>query len=190
MAQRSDTVIVVDDAGNVAVLLHTINTLAWGYGLFVDGISIPDSGSFQQKLIAEVGPGNRVPETGQPILVLDRAGRPVLASNTAGSWLPGATLQFLFNALVVGMDPAQAINTAEFWRPELIDGRVTQQVGRGDFDPTLLDAVRDLGVPVAVLDEAEHYGQSSYVIGVAIDPDSGTLSGGIPKPFNGIVAAQ
>ena len=188
--QRSDTVIAVDEAGNVAVLLHTINTLAWGYGLFVDGVSIPDSGSFQQKLIAEVGPGNRVPETGQPIIVLDSGGRPVLASNTAGSWLPGATIQFLFNALAMGMDPARAINTAQFWRPELIDGKVTQQVGRGDFEPALLDAVRDLGVPVAVLDEAEHYGQSSYVIGVAIDHEAGSLSGGIPKAFNGIVAAQ
>ncbi len=188
--QRSDAVIAVDEAGNVAVVLHTINTLAWGYGLFVDGVSIPDSGSFQQNLIAEVGPGNRLPETGQPIIVLDDAGRPVLASNTAGNWLPGATVEFLFNALVMGMDPARAIHTAQFWRPDLLDGRVAQQVGRGDFDPALLEAVRDLGVAVEVLDQTEHYGQSSYVIGVAIDHESRTLSGGIPKPFNGIVVAE
>ena len=188
--QRSDSVIVVDEAGNVAVLLHTINTLAWGYGLFVDGVSIPDSGSFQQQLIAEVGPGNRLPETGQPIIVLDGGDRPVLASNTAGNWLPGATLQFLFNALVMGMDPARAINTPQLWRPELVDGRVVQQVGRGDFDPALIEAVRNLGVAVEVLDEAEHYGQSSYLIGVAIDRESGRLSGGIAKPFNGVVVAE
>ena len=88
------------------------------------------------------------------------------------------------------MNPADAINTPQFWRPELIGGKVTQQVGRGDFDPSLVDAVRDLGVAVAVLNKAEHYGQSSYVIGVAIDHESGTLSGGIPRPFNGMVIAE
>ncbi len=67
---------------------------------------------------------------------------------------------------------------------------MVQQVGRGDFDPALIEAVRDLGVAVEVLDEAEHYGQSSYLIGVAIDRESGTLSGGIAKPFNGVAAAE
>lgn len=43
---------------------------------------------------------------------------------------------------------------------------------------------------VEVPDEAEHYGQSSHLIGVAIDRESRSLSGGIAKPFNGIVVAE
>ena len=67
---------------------------------------------------------------------------------------------------------------------------VVQQVGRGDFDPAIIEAVRNLGVAVEVLDEAEHCGQSSYLIGVAIGRESGRLMGGIAKPFNGVVVAD
>ena len=69
-------------------------------------------------------------------------------------------------------------------------GRVVQQVGRSNFDPAIIEAVRNLGVAVEVLDEAEHCGQSSYLIGVAIGRESGRLMGGIAKPFNGVVVAD
>ena len=45
-AVHSDANVVVDASGNMAVLLHSINTLNWGTtGIFVDGVSIPDSGA-------------------------------------------------------------------------------------------------------------------------------------------------
>ena len=58
---HSDAVIAIDKEGNVATVVHTINTDAWGTtGLFVDGISIPDIGAWAQRRIAEAGPGGRL----------------------------------------------------------------------------------------------------------------------------------
>ena len=45
---HTDGLVVADKWGNVAVVNHTINTVLWGNtGIFVDGISIPDSAAFQ-----------------------------------------------------------------------------------------------------------------------------------------------
>src|SRR5262247_2866758 len=50
---HSAGVVAVDGKGNMAAVLHTINTVLWGTtGIFVDGISIPDSATFQQSQIA------------------------------------------------------------------------------------------------------------------------------------------
>jgi gamma-glutamyltranspeptidase / glutathione hydrolase len=54
---HSDYVLAVDSEGNVAAVCHTINVLAWGTGIFVNGISIPDSASLQQENVAKVGRG-------------------------------------------------------------------------------------------------------------------------------------
>src|SRR5262245_1697284 len=61
---HSAGVVAVDTQGNVAAVLHSINTNLWGTtGIFVDGISIPDSAAFQQSQIARIKPGDRLPET-------------------------------------------------------------------------------------------------------------------------------
>jgi hypothetical protein len=60
---RTRRVLAVDEFGNVACVLHSFNGALWGStGIFVDGISIPDSAFFQQRLIADVGPGARLPD--------------------------------------------------------------------------------------------------------------------------------
>jgi gamma-glutamyltranspeptidase/glutathione hydrolase len=46
----------------MAVVNHTINSQLWGdTGLFVDGISIPDSASFQGDEIAKAGRATACP---------------------------------------------------------------------------------------------------------------------------------
>ena len=58
-------------------MIHTINTAGWGTtGIFVDGVSIPDSGAQQQRSMLAVGPGGRMPDHGVPLIGL-RDGRPV-----------------------------------------------------------------------------------------------------------------
>src|SRR4030095_16228531 len=92
---HSAGVIAIDCDGIVACLLHTINAQLWGStGIFVDGISIPDSANFQQQMIARTGPGKRLPETTNPLIVL-KDGKPVLASTAVGSGLHQAMLQNL-----------------------------------------------------------------------------------------------
>src|ERR1017187_8976603 len=107
---HSAGILAVDEHGNVAVILHSCNGILWGAtGIFVDGISIPDSAVFQQRAIAEAGPGVRLPESTNPLLVL-KGGKPVLASVAIGSALHDATLENLINVLDFGMDPETSVN--------------------------------------------------------------------------------
>src|SRR5215510_12141290 len=70
-SNHSAGVVAVDEQGNMAAVLHTVNAVVWGTtGIFVDGISIPDSASFQQSQIARIKPGDRLPEGTNPVIVL------------------------------------------------------------------------------------------------------------------------
>jgi gamma-glutamyltranspeptidase / glutathione hydrolase len=82
---HSAGIVAVDEQGNVACILHSINGMLWGAtGIFVDGISIPDSAVFQQRAILNAGPGMRLPESTNPLIVL-KNGKPLLAS--VASWV-------------------------------------------------------------------------------------------------------
>ena len=73
-SNHSAGVLAVDEQGNVASILHTCNCDGWGStGIFVDGVSIPDSASFQQRQIADVGAGVRLPDPSNPLIVLREA---------------------------------------------------------------------------------------------------------------------
>lgn len=46
-SSHSDGIVVVDQMGNIATIVHTSNIVNWGTtGIFVEGISVPDSASF------------------------------------------------------------------------------------------------------------------------------------------------
>jgi hypothetical protein len=73
---HSAAVVAVDEQGNVASLLHTCNCYGWGStGIFVDGVSIPNSASFQQRQIADASAGARLAEGLNPLIVLKMASR-------------------------------------------------------------------------------------------------------------------
>jgi gamma-glutamyltranspeptidase/glutathione hydrolase len=115
--------LVVDDAGNVATVVHTINTGAWGNtGIFVDGVSIPDIAGMAQAAMAIEGPGNYHYDDICPSIVL-REGRPVLASGSAGYGLhsvnihvqyPGARLhpQLVNGSAQVSVRPVVGLDSA------------------------------------------------------------------------------
>ena len=94
-AGHSSGVVAVDRWGNVAAVTHSCNAVIWGNtGIFVGGISVPDSASFQQEAIKQVGPGNRLPDPMTP-LIITRDSKPILAtapsardsiSGTCRSW--------------------------------------------------------------------------------------------------------
>lgn len=96
---HSDVVVAVDPAGRIAVVCHSINTTAWGTtGLFVEGVSVPDSASFQQSLLAHTGPGARVPNALAPVLIV-RDGRPLVAMGGVGASVSELMLQSTVNLL-------------------------------------------------------------------------------------------
>jgi len=187
---HSDGVIVVDERGNVVSLMHSFNGLYWGStGLFVDGVSIPDSGSMQQQLIAKVGPGARLPSAANPLIVL-KAGKPVLASTAIGSGGQDEfTVQNLINILDFGMDPKTSVeqpNTrGPFYgitgtaapKPEL----EKEAFGEGDFPEAVLNGVRTRGQAIKIVPKGA---QLSYWIGVQIDRATHKMRAGLTPMMN------
>ena len=116
--RHSDDVVAVDRQGNMVALTHTINCVLWGRtAIVVDGITIGDPASFQQRQLALIEPGERLPGPTEEGIVL-RDGQPVLAFASMGSGLHQRTFQGLLNVLHYGMSVRQAIDTADFFMPE------------------------------------------------------------------------
>jgi gamma-glutamyltranspeptidase/glutathione hydrolase len=169
---HSDSIVAIDQWGNMAAVVHSINTVAWGAtGIFVDGISIPDSASFQQAAIAAAGPGARLPEPTNPGVVL-KDGRPFLAFGSIGSGLHIRTVAALISVLDFARTPQQAINEPSLGSFEF-GGIRKLTVGCNEFTPQFRQAVSDLGQEVAESDPLR-----GYWIGIQIDPRTGELHGG------------
>lgn len=181
-SDHSDGVAVVDRQGNVVAMTHTINTSAWGTtGINVDGVSIPDSAKFQQRQIANAGPGARLPDPTSPLIVT-RGGKPTISIGSIGSGLHYKTLCVLSSMLDFGMDPKQAIDTGalmESFTPQV------QLIGEGEFDPGLIQAVTAMGQDFRVAKGAEMSSGRGYMVVIGIDPATGRLSGAIPGEFLG-----
>jgi gamma-glutamyltranspeptidase/glutathione hydrolase len=174
--EHSDAVVATDRQGNVAAIVHTINTVNWGStGIFVGGISIPDSAAFQQALIASVAPGSRLPDDTSPGLVL-RDGKPVLGFSAIGAGLHVRTLGALLDTLAHGMSPQQAIASPALGGLDFSKaaaGEIGVTVGAGDFSPDYLRQLRDLGQSVT-----EDDAQRGYWIGIAVNSGKPRFNGG------------
>ncbi len=163
---HSEAIIAMDGEGNVAAVCHTINTDHWGNsGIFVDGVSVPAAGYFQQTRIQKAGPGAYLPDTTNPVLVL-RNGIPAMASSCIGSDLQSATFQNLYNMILFDMNMSQSRATGKF---QSIDWRtLNMKVRRGAFSQSLLDAVQNMGLGITLVDNWA----SAYWIGLRITPQS------------------
>jgi len=194
---HSAGVVAVDGQGNVAAVLHSINTAVWGTtGIFVDGISIPDSASFQQSQIARIKPGDRLPETTNPVIVLKNE-KPYLASSSVGSALHQTTMSNLVNVLDFGMDLKKSIDTPNFMGPffgsPFSKGPPVLQLymellAEGEFDENLVKAVVDKGQDIKILPKDQTRGQMGYWVAIQIDPKTGKRVGVAPPLLNGEVA--
>jgi gamma-glutamyltranspeptidase/glutathione hydrolase len=187
---HSDAIVAVDSSGNVAAVVHSANTDAWGAtGLFVDGISIPDSASFQQAAIRRAGAGHRLPDPTEPLIVL-RDDRPVYALASIGSGLHEKTLAVLINLLDHGLDIKAAIDAPSVHLPFFDPaGKPHAQVSEGEFDPSLLEAARKLGLDVKVLGPGEP-APAGWVVGVRIEPKDAERTAAAPRTFNGAALGQ
>jgi len=179
-SSHTDGLVVVDKWGNVAVVNHTINTVLWGNtGIFVDGISIPDSAVFQRTEVEKAGPGHRLPNGMSPLLIF-RDGKPVIGSAATGGGLHAKTLQVLLNILDFNMVPQSAVDTPSFagWNPPVIE--------EGTFDPKTLEGLKDFGMKV--VPEKPEAISRGYWVGIRIDSATGTTKGGVSREMEGAVA--
>jgi len=197
---HSAGVVAVDALGNVVTIVHTINTVSWGTtGIFVDGVSVNDSASFQQPVIDHVGPGARLPEPTCPVLVL-KDGKPYLASSTIGTGLLQETLQVLHDILDFGFDPKKAVDSPKFGSLghltlDLLSGNpmnfikdmMRQSIREGDFSDEFIEAVEAMGQRLAEQPRNWRGSISSegYWIGILIDPKTGRLLGGADAMIEG-----
>jgi gamma-glutamyltranspeptidase / glutathione hydrolase len=173
---HSDAVVAVDARGNVAAVVHSINTVNWGStGIFVGGISIPDSASFQQAAIAAVPPGSRLPDSTSPGIVL-RKGKPVLGFSGIGSGLAQRTLGALLDILAHGKTPQQAIASPAhggFDYSKAASGDIAALVGAREFSADFLGRLTDIGQ-----NTREDDAQRGYWIGIAVGDVAPRLRGG------------
>jgi gamma-glutamyltranspeptidase / glutathione hydrolase len=172
---HSSGVVAVDRWGNVAAVTHTIYTALWGKtGIFVGGISIPDSGSFQQEAMKEVGPGKRLPEGMSP-LIITRNGKPVLASTVIGGGIHQRNVQVLAGFLEFGINAQSSVDAPAFLLPAWEGTRSIARVSKGAFDSKVLEGVRLLGQEVQQLSPQERAAYIGYWAGIQIDPRTGLL---------------
>jgi gamma-glutamyltranspeptidase/glutathione hydrolase len=180
---HSDGVVAVDQWGNVAAVVHSINTLHWGStGLFVDGVSINDSAWINLPMVMAVGPGTRVPDPTNPLIVL-KDGMPFLGSSSIGMGLHERTTQCLVSVLDHGMTPKEAIDAPAFMFPSLDPAagpHPPRLVVEGQFDDAFLDRVRALGQDVTVVPAEQRALFQGYWIGISIDPATRVKRAGSP----------
>jgi gamma-glutamyltranspeptidase/glutathione hydrolase len=161
---HSEAIVARDAQGNVAAVCHTINTALWGNsGIFIDGVSIPAPGYFQQQRIDKIGPGQYLPDTTNPVLVL-KNGLPVIASSCIGSDLHSATVQNLYNMLLFDMTMTQSRNRPKF-QSVYWDSQLSQKIRRNAFPQPVIDALRERGLAISLVDNWA----SEYWIGMWIE---------------------
>jgi gamma-glutamyltranspeptidase/glutathione hydrolase len=185
---HSAAVVAVDNQGNIAALTHTSNAYLYGgSGIAVDGVYIPDPGSYQQYLIQRTGAGNRLPNPINPVIVLHQ-GQPVWASSCIGN-VHGETFQRLASMLAFGLDLQQAQRAPTILASRFEDGSPlpTGQFFRGEFDRQLLEAVQKLGQPLVEISvDFDTLALNRGVLAaITIDPGEGTLTGAVPAVLGG-----
>jgi len=192
---HSAGVVAVDGKGNMAAVLHSINTVLWGgTGIFVDGVSIPDSATFQQLQIARIKPGDRLPDTTNPVIVL-KNDKPYLGSSCTGSALHQYTMSNLVNVLDFGMDLKKSVDTPNFMGPYFgspVGGGTVPQIymevlAEGTFDENLIKAVVAKGQAIKLIPKNQT-GGSGYWVAIQIDPKTGKRVGIAPPSSNGEIA--
>lgn len=179
--KHSDGVVVVDQWGNVAAMVHSINTVSWGTtGLNIGGISIPDSAAIQVAAVAATEPGDRLPDPTNPGIVM-KDGKAYLGFSSIGAGLHARTVAALTSVLDYGMTPQEAINAPAFGSHHFKGngefGALT--VGEGDFSKEVVEGVEKMGMEIE-----EDNTMRGYWIGIQIDPDTGKLHGGTPRSFS------
>lgn len=179
--EHTDAIVAVDKRGNVAAVVHSINTVNWGStGIFVNGVSIPDSASFQQQAIASLTPGSRLPATIQPGVAL-KDGKAVLGFGSTGSGSGTRSIAALLSVLGHGMTPQQAIDAPALGAFDIVQGvppELAATVGAGDFSDAYLKSLEDLGQITKPSNALR-----GYWLGVAIDSKTRLRRAGALREF-------
>jgi gamma-glutamyltranspeptidase/glutathione hydrolase len=170
---HSHSIVIIDRWGNVASLVHSINTVLWGTtGIVVGGVPLSDAAAYYQTLLAALTPGDRFPNQMAPIIVTT-AGRPSLAVASIGRSLLPETVRLLLGSLGNHLD-AQTIMAA----PPLLNNfdyskRGMIQVPKGRYDQDFLTNLRAAGLTIRIKFPAEVMGLGGTAVIGTISAESG-----------------
>ena len=148
----------------------------------------PDAATFQQAAISRAGPGHRLPDGTNPLIVLKNK-QPILASAAIGVALQEVTLQNLINVLDLRMDPETAAKQPDFLGP-LIELRnnaspraqLSKEVLDPGFQNLIIEALKSRGQDLYLRPSGQE--QSGYWIAIKIDPKRKRLYGGATRKLN------
>jgi gamma-glutamyltranspeptidase len=144
---------------------------------------------------ARIKPGDRLPDTTNPVIVL-KNDKPYLASSSIGSALHQYTMSNLFNVLEFGMDLKKSIDTPNFMGPYFgspfgggppVPQMYMEVLAEGEFDENLVKAVVAKGQAIKLLPKPQTAG-NGYWVAIQIDPKTGKRVGVAPPLINGDVA--
>jgi gamma-glutamyltranspeptidase/glutathione hydrolase len=171
--EHSSAIVAVDRWGNIAALVHSINTVNWGStGLFVDGISIPDPACFQQEMIGKTGPGKRLPGETIPGLVF-KNGQPVLGFACIGSGLHPQTFISLLNVLDFKMTPQESVEKPGIGEFSHEQNKLSLSIEPKRFSDTVISRASRIN---SSFHESSSV-KNSFWTGIYIDKENGILQG-------------
>ena len=144
--------VVIDRWGNVAALVHTIESMPFGQtGIVVGGIPLSGVAGIQQGQLAATRPGGRIPGLAAPVIVM--AGKePRLILATVGTSLVPETVRILLGVLGNHLEPAAVLSApALLYNPEPgptgeLLSRRPQFVPQGAYDTDFLKSLEASGV--------------------------------------------
>lgn len=171
---HSNSIVVVDKEGDIAVMTHTINAVVWGdTGIVVGGIPLPDSAGFQQDVLARLKPGSRVPDPIACTLTFDGS-QPVLATAPIGSSLTAQTVATVFSVIAQKQTLASALGAPpvldNFAQAGLPLNARKVDVPAGGYPDKFIARVKALGVPIAEVSAQQAAILRGTLAAAAIDP--------------------
>ncbi|MEM9409420.1 MAG: gamma-glutamyltransferase [Acidobacteriota bacterium] len=170
----SNHVTVVDAAGNVATVLHSVMSLPFTTGIFVDGVYVCASGVHLGSGTPE--PGGRAFARICPNLFL-KEGRPVLASGSPSVSLTENIVQTSTQLLDFGVDIETAVHLPRFGGSSMND--FTALMIEADMGETTVAALRDAGAKLEVVNPW-NWTHGSFD-GIAIAEDGTASACGDPR---------
>lgn len=189
--KHSDTVLAIDQWGNMTAITHSINTVTWGNeAIVVDGVSISDAAWYQQAQIKLAGPGNRLPSPIEVGIIL-KDGKPIIPFASMSTGLHQQTVQSLVNIIAHNMDVEEAVNAPCLLMPDA-DATVptapkwTVRVMEGAFPDSVLQRS---GLPVKQIPGSERRYTQGLWVGIYRDPQTGKLKAASPPYATGTALA-
>jgi gamma-glutamyltranspeptidase/glutathione hydrolase len=138
--------VIADTEGNVVSGKHSINSLSWGPGLFVQGVPLNGSGEDAERY---TGPGKRRTQ-GAPNFLVFKDGPLRYSCGSFGASNPQTSFQFLVNLLDYGLPADQAAGLPRFgsfpYDEETGVGEYTKNDLDERFSPEIVEVLATRGL--------------------------------------------